>query len=401
MICAAVIRIKNCKKPIKYSVCALIAAAVAVGSFFQAGATLAYDMIIDGEKIATVSSKSVFDGALSIVRQRVRGGNVELLLGSPDYSLTVSSKSSIADEPVVAEAIIDKNENIVYAAELTVNGNPCVRADRDDIENALNEYKNSFNVDGAECSNEFLDRVLINDGYYFADSLDEPEQIKSAVSCITVKTTARAVTDTEIAYKSVTKKTSEQVAGYSEVTTAGKNGINRVAEEIILINGEEQSREQVSNEVVSEPVNEVVTVGTAKNTYTAQASAAGHSSGFVFPLPSGVWQVSAYYGDGRGHKGTDLRAPKGTSVFAVAGGRVIESKYDGDFGNCIKIDHGNGLVTLYAHASQLCVKVGDTVNAGDVIALVGSTGNSTGNHLHFSVLSGGKYVDPAPYIGLD
>ena len=88
-------------------------------------------------------------------------------------------------------------------------------------------------------------------------------------------------------------------------------------------------------------------------------------------------------------------------MFAVAGGRVIESKYDGDFGNCIKIDHGNGLVTLYAHASQLCVKVGDTVNAGDVIALVGSTGNSTGNHLHFSVLSGGKYVDPAPYIGLD
>ena len=64
------------------------------------------------------------------------------------------------------------------------------------------------------------------------------------------------------------------------------------------------------------------------------------------------------------------------------------------------IDHGNGLVTRYAHASAIFVSKGETVTAGQVIGQVGSTGYSTGNHLHFEVLSGGKNVDPAPYIGL-
>ncbi|MBR4761889.1 MAG: M23 family metallopeptidase, partial [Clostridia bacterium] len=64
------------------------------------------------------------------------------------------------------------------------------------------------------------------------------------------------------------------------------------------------------------------------------------------------------------------------------------------------IDHGNGVSTLYAHASSLCVRAGDKVSAGDVIALVGSTGYSTGNHLHFEVHIGENRVNPQPYIGL-
>jgi murein DD-endopeptidase MepM/ murein hydrolase activator NlpD len=78
---------------------------------------------------------------------------------------------------------------------------------------------------------------------------------------------------------------------------------------------------------------------------------------------------------------------------AAASGRVTLAGVYRDYGNCVIIDHGNGLSTLYAHASKLCVSVGEYVSAGEVIALVGSTGNSTGNHLHFEVYPPGKDVD--------
>ena len=85
----------------------------------------------------------------------------------------------------------------------------------------------------------------------------------------------------------------------------------------------------------------------------------------------------------------------------MADGVVVSSKWDGNYGNCVVIEHENGLRTRYAHAKQLCCKVGDRVSQGEVIALVGTTGQSSGYHLHFEVMVNGKNVDPAPYINLD
>ena len=80
---------------------------------------------------------------------------------------------------------------------------------------------------------------------------------------------------------------------------------------------------------------------------------------------------------------------------------MVSSGFDGAYGYSVVIDHGNGLRTRYAHASALKVAKGAAVEQGDLLALVGSTGNSTGNHLHFEVLVNETRVDPAPYIGLD
>ena len=77
------------------------------------------------------------------------------------------------------------------------------------------------------------------------------------------------------------------------------------------------------------------------------------------------------------------------------------SGYDGGYGYCVVIDHGNGIQTRYGHASALKVSKGTKVEQGDLVALVGSTGNSTGNHLHFEVIVNGKRVNPISYIGLD
>ena len=98
------------------------------------------------------------------------------------------------------------------------------------------------------------------------------------------------------------------------------------------------------------------------------------------------------------HTGLDISAVQGTDIKAVADGTVIFASYNGSYGNLVKIDHGNGVETWYAHTSKMYVEVGDTVSAGDVIAAVGSTGNSTGPHLHLEIRVNGEHVDPQYYL---
>ena len=98
------------------------------------------------------------------------------------------------------------------------------------------------------------------------------------------------------------------------------------------------------------------------------------------------------------HTGIDIAAPTGTSIRAAAGGIVVHAARWGGYGNCVVIDHGGGMATLYGHGSRLAVKKNQAVAQGQVIAYVGSTGLSTGPHLHFEVRKGGRPVDPKPLL---
>ena len=98
------------------------------------------------------------------------------------------------------------------------------------------------------------------------------------------------------------------------------------------------------------------------------------------------------------HTGLDIAATSGTPIKVVAAGTVIAASYDGSYGNLVKVDHGNGVETWYAHTSKMYVKVGEQVEAGDVIAAVGSTGNSTGPHLHLEIRVNGEHVNPQDYL---
>jgi murein DD-endopeptidase MepM/ murein hydrolase activator NlpD len=123
-------------------------------------------------------------------------------------------------------------------------------------------------------------------------------------------------------------------------------------------------------------------------------------------IPVSSYELSSGFGNredpftGRSafHAGLDFAAPLGTTIHAAAGGKVSFAGQKTDFGWVVEIEHGNGLVTRYAHASRLFVKAGDLVLPGDAIAAVGSTGRSTGAHLHFEVLRGGEAVDPRRYL---
>jgi murein DD-endopeptidase MepM/ murein hydrolase activator NlpD len=116
--------------------------------------------------------------------------------------------------------------------------------------------------------------------------------------------------------------------------------------------------------------------------------------------------ISSYFGyradpfTGRNalHRGVDFAGPAGAQVVAVASGVVTYAKERFGYGKTVEINHGNGYVTRYAHNQRLLVTVGDTVQKGQAISLIGSTGRSTGPHLHFEVLKQGRPVDPMSFV---
>ncbi|MBA3401906.1 MAG: peptidoglycan DD-metalloendopeptidase family protein [Actinobacteria bacterium] len=121
------------------------------------------------------------------------------------------------------------------------------------------------------------------------------------------------------------------------------------------------------------------------------------ASGFIWPVNGTV--VSGFgWRWGRMHEGIDITASSGTPNWAAAAGTIIHAGWLGGYGNLVVVDHGNGLATAYAHASVILVGVGQRVSQGETVSLVGSTGNSSGPHLHFEVRVNGVAVDPLLYL---
>lgn len=126
----------------------------------------------------------------------------------------------------------------------------------------------------------------------------------------------------------------------------------------------------------------------------------------MWPVTGGSGQMTSSFGYRkdpftrriRHHDGVDIAAHSGTKVVATAKGKIVEAGHDGYYGNVVKISHGDGLETWYAHLSKILVRAGETVDRGAVVGHVGSTGRSTGPHLHYEVRSGGKPVNAAKYL---
>lgn len=135
------------------------------------------------------------------------------------------------------------------------------------------------------------------------------------------------------------------------------------------------------------------------------AAGKASASGMIWPMPSSRYITSGFgyrkevmAGSGTFHNGIDIAVNAGAPIIAAKAGRVISASYHYSMGNHIIIDHGNGVYTIYMHSSKLLASVGQDVNQGQMIALVGSTGMSTGPHLHFSIKLNGQYVNPLNYV---
>ncbi len=213
------------------------------------------------------------------------------------------------------------------------------------------------------------------------------------VPMLTVVTTERVDYNEDIDFNTVEEGNADMYEGQTRVKVAGVKGKKQVVAQVVRENGAEVSRELVSEEVVSEPVDEVLIVGTRK---TPPKKGTGTfmvplSRGYVISSPFG-WRWGAL------HTGLDMACPTGTPIYASDGGVVTYAGWQGSYGYLVEIDHGGNYKTRYAHCSALHVGEGQQVFQGQHIANVGSTGNSTGAHVHFEVINNGVQVDPSAYI---
>ena len=157
------------------------------------------------------------------------------------------------------------------------------------------------------------------------------------------------------------------------------------------------TREAATLSAVSSQLAAQIQAAQAASSSSPPSGSQPNSSGLIWPVHG---PITSPFGMrwGKLHPGIDIGASMGTPIQAAAAGRVIVAAYDGGYGNLVVIDHGNGLATAYAHQSRLAVSVGQQVAQGHVIGYVGSTGYSTGPHLHFEVRVNGNPVDPLGYL---
>ncbi|MBR3602816.1 MAG: peptidoglycan DD-metalloendopeptidase family protein [Lachnospiraceae bacterium] len=166
-----------------------------------------------------------------------------------------------------------------------------------------------------------------------------------------------------------------------------------------LVNRKDYEEELEQQEKLLNEIEEEIAKAANPDRYT------GTISGFIWPCPD-YNRISSYFGPrpqpvpgaSTNHKGIDLTASYGTAILASASGMVTTATHSNSAGNYIVIAHGNGMSTVYMHCSLLLVSVGDNVEQGEMIAKVGSTGYSSGNHLHFGIIKNGTYVDPLEYV---
>ena len=202
----------------------------------------------------------------------------------------------------------------------------------------------------------------------------------------------------DVPYATVYEETEKYFRGVYIKKNDGKNGAKTVIYEIKYENGKEISRTPVEQTVTEEPVNKIVYMGVKEKPKTASTGK------FIWPLNKGEYVITSHFGyrdysaTGNFHAALDLGADKGTSIFAADGGRVIAAYTHRSYGIHVVIQHDDGTKTLYAHMSKCLVSEGDRVYQGQKIGQVGSTGFSTGDHLHFEVIVGGKQVDPEKYL---
>ncbi len=215
---------------------------------------------------------------------------------------------------------------------------------------------------------------------------------------LTVKNTMTVTTAETVPYETEYTYSADYYEGTKKVLSKGSEGVYEVVSNNVYVNGQASSTTVVSRTKVKDPTPQKVLIGT---------KTIAPSGRFIFPLKSYQFISSGFgwrwlRGSRNYHQALDIAAAYGTPIYAADAGTVTFAGWDGSLGWCVKIDHGNGIISIYGHASSLAktIYAGKKVYQGEVISYVGSTGNSTGNHLHFALYqkSTGKYLDPQKYL---
>lgn len=435
----------------------IISAAFLIG-VISYGSGLEYGICVEynGKEIGIISAESEFDDAAREVQQRISyTEGDETIDFSPQLSLkiisddeTFVSASELADEML---AVSDQELTEAYGIYIDGEFIGAVE-DKEPIEQVLSDILLNYKVEGNVRDIAFKNKIEYTKGIYLTESvMNQAEAITLLTSKKEISSTYVAqeddtpllicmkynmtmdellelnpdieesceagkivtVTETEsylpiqyvletetisfIDYDTIEVETSSLNVGTTEVLVNGEKGEKRSSVEITYIDGVERARKVISSEITKEPVTEQIGIGTYTPKPASTATMLYGTGEFGWPVDGGY--ISDPFLSDRNHKGMDIAAAAGTDIYAAADGVVVAAGWNtGGYGYFVMIDHLNGYQTVYGHCSALYAVEGQTVTRGQLIAAVGSTGDSTGNHCHFEVRYLGVCYDPADFI---
>ena len=343
----------------------------------------AYAMLVEDEQICILKDEEELGKLLDILKEPfVENSNSEVesvdIVEKVDLEPVTVDFAQVQDAEQVAEEIAEGRETV---EEYTVVSGDTLWDIAKKYDMSLDELID-LNSDVDNINNLRLGQTL---------KLSYPKSV------ISVATTELITYEVAIPYKTEYTTDSSLYTNQSRTTRNGQNGTTLVEAKVTKVNGIEDSREILKETVTKQPVSRIIAKGTKPIPLTTR------SGGGTMVKPA-KGSYSSKYGaprpGGRLHKGIDIANSYGTPIYAAEAGRVIHASWGGSgYGNLIKIDHGSGAETRYAHLSGFAVSNGQTVKKGQLIGYMGSTGNSSGSHLHFEILIGGRTVNPLPYIG--
>ena len=344
---------------------------------------------LDGKTIGYVSSGSVYTEAIENIKDNM-AETEKHYLNEVDIKESVTTSASLLTTDEITEAIVDSIEEISENYGVYINDSLYAACHtKSEADTALNSY---LNLKGGELKGvQFVSDVEVRKGYYSDEKVKSTDELynKLVSDQVAVGGYKTETYTKKVKYRTVTEKSSKYLKGEKVLARAGKNGKNKVTANVYYSNGKEYKREVVTTEVIEKPTTKKIIIGTNTKGNFKLSSPLRKSSGYYIGSPYGEYR-GGYY-----HQGIDMIAPFGTNIYAAAAGVVEESTYSYyGWGNTILINHGNGVKTRYAHCSSLNVKVGEKVSRGQVIAYVGSTGDSTCNHLHYEVYNNGVRTNP-------
>ncbi|MDW5299397.1 MAG: peptidoglycan DD-metalloendopeptidase family protein [Sedimentibacter sp.] len=358
--------------------------------------------IISGEELYNIlaenASYSILADAIKVDGNQVGVVNSELEAKNvvekvKNYFTQNYDKESVIEvntkEKVEISQIKASNTDIQAAEELA---NYIIKGTDEEQKYVVEEGDTYWTI--AEYFNMSLDELISANPSSDSENIQIGEELNLVVPkpFINVQVKRKVTQEEKMPFETEYQYVSYMYNDEEVVERSGKYGISEIEAIITEQNGIQIAKETISESVISEPTTKIVTTGTQDPPPRIGTGT------FINPLPGAM--ISSRFGSRSGgfHRGIDLAKATGSSIKATDGGTVISAGWDGSYGYSILINHGGGYSSRYAHCSDMYVSAGDKVYQGQIIAAVGSTGVSTGPHLHFEIMKYGSVVNPASYI---
>lgn len=354
---------------------------------------LAYAVDSGGDFIAYVNSPEELDEVVDDVQRSVSGA-LGYWWDAPELTTRVKlgkADAMACDTDAVADWLYDAVSQVQMLELVYVDGKAvCAFQTVAEAAEAVRTISEEYLTEKTETA-AFLENITIASGMADVAMLDgNMEALKAAV---TVETTRHVTVEEVLPYSTELSVNSSMYAEQNYIETYGRDGL-MVTEYLVTSRNGRMSDYTETDCTRREPVTQVLVVGNKVHLSTGS---------YIWPVEMAYissdfgWRKSTV--GSANHQGIDLAYDYGTPILAADGGKVIFSGTKGGYGKLVMIEHDNGDITYYAHCKKLLVSEGDLVMQGDQIALMGSTGTSTGSHLHFEVHpGGGKAVNPTSVL---